>query len=268
MSSFLTQAPVDSFIFLGEKLEQYLNTLLEKPQQDLHSYLNGTYPSVLQTSTSFLEKIQNPFSKRLPLMNPFHVLVLCLAYLVIVFLGIQVMSFFPKFTLKTFSKVHNFFLMTLSFYMGFNILKEAGQQGYSLFGNPVDQSEKGFKVIMFLKKNNRQISFLHLYHHSSIFAVWWLVIFWAPGGEAYFSAAFNSFIHVVMYGYYLFHSFGITQVSFIKKYITMMQMTQFVCMMIQSMVNMYKDFNSIESVGGSSYPFTLSCVLFFYMQTM
>jgi len=38
-------------------------------------------------------------------------------------------------------------------------------------------------MIMVLKKNNRQISFLHVYHHSSIFTIWWLVTFIAPNGE-------------------------------------------------------------------------------------
>ena len=38
-------------------------------------------------------------------------------------------------------------------------------------------------MIMVVKKNNRQISFLHIYHHSSIFVIWWLVTFVAPNGE-------------------------------------------------------------------------------------
>ena len=36
---------------------------------------------------------------------------------------------------------------------------------------------------MVLKKNDRQISFLHIYHHTTIFAIWWLVTYMAPGGE-------------------------------------------------------------------------------------
>lgn len=38
-------------------------------------------------------------------------------------------------------------------------------------------------MIMVVKKNNRQISFLHVYHHCSIFTIWWLVTFVAPNGE-------------------------------------------------------------------------------------
>ena len=45
---------------------------------------------------------------------------------------------------------------------------------------------------MVLKKNNRQITFLHVYHHCSIFVIWWAVVYIAPNGETYFSAALNS----------------------------------------------------------------------------
>jgi len=31
--------------------------------------------------------------------------------------------------------------------------------------------------------NFRQISFLHVYHHASIFFVWWIIVYYAPGGE-------------------------------------------------------------------------------------
>lgn len=88
-------------------------------------------------------------------------------------------------------------------------------------------------IIMLLKRNYRQVSFLHVYHHSSIFLIWWLVTFLAPTGEAWYSAMLNSFIHVIMYGYYFTAAIGWRGVEFVKRYITMMQMTQFVTMMIQ-----------------------------------
>lgn len=87
--------------------------------------------------------------------------------------------------------------------------------------------------IMLLKRNYHQVSFLHVYHHSSIFLIWWLVTFLAPTGEAWYSAMLNSFIHVIMYGYYFAAAIGFRGVDFVKRYITMMQMTQFVTMMIQ-----------------------------------
>jgi hypothetical protein len=97
------------------------------------------------------------------------------------------------------------------------------------------------------------------------------VTYLAPNGEAYYSAALNSFIHVVMYGYYLLSGLGFKQVSFVKKYITMMQMTQFMTMMIQATYDIvkgltfgYKDLQK----GEKPYPLGLSILLWFYMVTM
>lgn len=45
---------------------------------------------------------------------------------------------------------------------------------------------------MVLKKNDRQISFLHLYHHTTIFAIWWGVTYYAPGGDSTFVIFFES----------------------------------------------------------------------------
>jgi hypothetical protein len=36
---------------------------------------------------------------------------------------------------------------------------------------------------MVLKRNVRQITFLHVYHHSSIALIWWIIAYHAPGGE-------------------------------------------------------------------------------------
>lgn len=36
---------------------------------------------------------------------------------------------------------------------------------------------------MILRKKDNQISFLHVYHHSSIFIIWWIVMSYMPGGQ-------------------------------------------------------------------------------------
>jgi hypothetical protein len=64
-------------------------------------------------------------------------------------------------------------------------------------------------VIMVLRKNNHQITFLHVYHHCSIFVIWWLVTYIAPNGESYFSAALNSGMrYVFKYGCSAFSMLG------------------------------------------------------------
>ena len=39
------------------------------------------------------------------------------------------------------------------------------------------------QVIMIMKRSMRQISVLHVYHHSSISLIWWAIVHHAPGGE-------------------------------------------------------------------------------------
>ncbi|KXS11281.1 hypothetical protein M427DRAFT_138369 [Gonapodya prolifera JEL478] len=241
-------------------------------------------------------------SDRLPLMNPFHVILIISLYLVIVISGkrIGANSSVPKLEVKQFALIHNLLMVALSAYMCLSILanaffsKSSTGYRYGLWANPPDETESGWSMakviwvfyfskilefndtfIMIAKKNFRQVSFLHVYHHGSIFAVWWLVTFTAPTGEAYFSAALNSFIHVVMYGYYFCSAIGIKQVSFIKKYITMMQMTQFCLMMCQATYDIVHSFVIVPSLPApqppftsNSYPVYLSSILFFYMISM
>ena len=119
--------------------------------------------------------------------------------------------------------------------------------------------------------NFRQISFLHVYYHSSIFAIWWLTVFMAPTGEPYFSATLNSLIHVVMYGYYLASSAGVATplVRAVKPFITMGQMTQFCCMMFQATFNIIAYFFfTAEQDKANKYPISLNIVLWVYMWTM
>ena len=68
------------------------------------------------------------------------------------------------------------------------------------------------------------MSFLHLYHHSTMFPLWWIATRWCAGGQAYFSAMLNSFVHVVMYFYYFITTFDRYKHVWWKKYVTHMQL--------------------------------------------
>lgn len=60
-----------------------------------------------------------------------------------------------------------------------------------------------------------------------------IVALFAPGGEAYFSVALNSFIHMVMYTYYLVTSQGVMVPKHLTIWITRMQLIQFCLMFAQ-----------------------------------
>jgi len=89
-------------------------------------------------------------------------------------------------------------------------------------------------------KNTRQLTFLHIYHHSSIILLWQYAIYTGnANGTVAFSAMINGFIHVIMYAHYLITSLGI-QNPF-KFLITKMQMTQFVLLITHSVMAIQND---------------------------
>ncbi|XP_026032706.1 elongation of very long chain fatty acids protein 4-like [Astatotilapia calliptera] len=84
-------------------------------------------------------------------------------------------------------------------------------------------------VFFILRKKFNQVTFLHVYHHCSMFTLWWIGIKWVAGGQSFFGAHMNAMIHVLMYLYYGLASCGpkIQKYLWWKKYLTIIQMIQF-----------------------------------------
>lgn len=153
-------------------------------------------------------------------------------------------------------------------------------------------------LFIILGKKWNQLTFLHLYHHSSICYVCWMGVnigkykkrenfhsdFWFPSfrflfsesgksseisvcceltfrfylfnfslfpfagfdGDAYLTVLLNSFVHVIMYFYYLITSVGIS--VWWKPLLTYIQITQFIVMITQSLAHLYvlSDDRSVE----------------------
>lgn len=93
-------------------------------------------------------------------------------------------------------------------------------------------------VWMVLRKKNDQVSFLHCYHHILLIWSWFFVCKVESGGDCYFGACVNSFIHVIMYGYYTIALLKIECPW--KKYITNCQMAQFCLCFLHSCYVVYK----------------------------
>ena len=51
-------------------------------------------------------------------------------------------------------------------------------------------------VLMVVRKKNNQITFLHVFHHASMFNIWWWVMTFIPAGSSKF--AIISGLYVVM----------------------------------------------------------------------
>jgi elongation of very long chain fatty acids protein 4 len=84
-------------------------------------------------------------------------------------------------------------------------------------------------LFFILRKKDRQLTFLHKYHHSSMFIVWWTAVRFVPGGSAITPVVFNSFVHVLMYTYYGLSALGPRIQKFLwwKRYLTIIQLIQF-----------------------------------------
>lgn len=186
----------------------------------------------------------------------------------------------PSAPFRAFMILHNAFLSALSLYMCLTCIKEAIANNYSLWGNPYSPTEVGMAnviwlfyvskmyeffdtFIMIAKGSYRQVSVLHVYHHGSIAAIWWAITYHAPGGDAYFSAAMNSWVHVVMYFYYLCSSLvgkdSRKKYLWWGKYLTQMQMLQFSLNLFQATYDMVTD---------GPYPRWIITFLFWYMVSL
>uniref|UniRef100_A0AAG5DN90 Elongation of very long chain fatty acids protein n=1 Tax=Anopheles atroparvus TaxID=41427 RepID=A0AAG5DN90_ANOAO len=89
-----------------------------------------------------------------------------------------------------------------------------------------------------LRKKDNQPSFLHVYHHSTMFSFWWIGVKWVPSGSTFLPAMFNSFTHVLMYTYYILATIGPHMNKHIwwKKYVTILQLIQFTVFMILGII--------------------------------
>lgn len=214
--------------------------------------------------------------------DPIPVLQILLAYLLIVTIGRRVMSYLPAVPVPvSFLFAYNFFLVILSAYMVEEIISGVLEAKYDLICAKYDRSRSSGEmrvvnalwwyffskaielldtVLMVLRKKNVQITFLHVFHHSSMLVIWWIVISWIPSGQAYFGAALNSLVHIFMYSYYALSVIpSLKDKLWWKKYITTIQLVQFVITFTHTSLGLYKT---------CDFPLWGQLLLFFYMIIM
>eukprot|EP00744_Colponema_vietnamica_P007490 GILI01010776.1.p1 GENE.GILI01010776.1~~GILI01010776.1.p1 ORF type:complete len:364 (-),score=61.83 GILI01010776.1:150-1169(-) len=202
----------------------------------------------------------HPLSAGMPLTDPIDVMFCIVAYFVSLAFFFLVGRVTGKLQMRYFGILHNTFLAVLSLYMGVGFLWDLiALHGYSLWNNYLDTShpiaigvrniswvftvsklpEYVDTYIMILKQNYRQVSFLHLYHHCSIYIVCYMFFVYCPGSDGVWAGMVNSLIHVVMYIYYLLNL--IFRTGPVKEFvqrnkfiITRCQITQFVLNFVQT----------------------------------
>ncbi|XP_028173629.1 elongation of very long chain fatty acids protein 7-like, partial [Ostrinia furnacalis] len=81
-------------------------------------------------------------------------------------------------------------------------------------------------VFFVIRKKERQITFLHLYHHTVMPMISWGATKYYPGGHGTLIGVINSFVHIIMYTYYMLAAMGPQYQKFLfwKRHITTLQM--------------------------------------------
>nr|XP_033330079.1 elongation of very long chain fatty acids protein 4-like [Megalopta genalis] len=215
-------------------------------------------------------------TKDLPFMvSPIIIPSTLLAYLVIVLhLAPDYMKNREPYSLKTFIRYYNVFQVFINAYIIMqlfsaglfsNLKNFCFDEDYSFDPDSLKISYTCWLGLMIkivdlvetvtfvLRKKNNQVTFLHLYHHVSTVLVVWMFTKYMATHMIAVPLAVNCAVHVVMYTYYFFSSFGDKSpkiLKTIKPLITIMQMVQFVYMIIHALVPFVQDCNvsSIPSI--------------------
>ncbi|CRK86858.1 CLUMA_CG000683, isoform A [Clunio marinus] len=180
--------------------------------------------------------------------------------------------------------VYNFLQVLVSVYLFTEGMNGGWLRHYSWRCQPVDTSTTTFgmreargcyvyfiakltelldTVFFVLRKKDNQVSFLHLYHHTVMPMISWGCTKYFPGGHGTFIGVINSFVHIVMYFYYMLAAMGPEFQKYLwwKHWITNLQMIQFGMAFLHSAQLLYTD---------CGYPrwsvcFTMPNAIFFYM---
>lgn len=204
------------------------------------------------------------------------VLIVCL-YLLMIFIGPMIMKNREPIDVYSVQFVYNPVQVMLCSYMCIESILQAYRGGYSFLVpcNPYSASEPIMAnvlwlfyiskvldfldtAIIILKKKDVQLSFLHTYHHSTIFLMYWVNLNVGFDGDIYLTIILNGFIHAIMYTYY-FVTLHTKQVWW-KKYMTSMQLIQFLLMNAQAIYLLYSEC--------TSFPPRVTMIYLVYIQSL
>ncbi len=127
-------------------------------------------------------------------------------------------------------------------------------------------------IFIILGKKWRQLSFLHVYHHITIFLFYWLNANVFYDGDIYLTIALNGFIHTVMYTYYFIcmhtkdPATGKSLPIWWKSYLTLLQMIQFITMMSQGSYLLINGCSELSTPVTATYVVYILSLFFLFAQ--
>ncbi|XP_065157024.1 very long chain fatty acid elongase 2-like [Atheta coriaria] len=183
-----------------------------------------------------------------PLMgSPFPIIIIMSAYWYMIKNGEKWMANRPAYNIKFFIQTYNILQVLVCGFLGIRALHIILQRDLVCITHFTD-SEYDLKVIFYtwlyylikisdlldtvffvLRKKFTQISTLHVYHHTLMVSVGWIINKYYPAGELVWLGLLNSIVHVFMYFYYFCAVMFDGKINiWWKKYITQAQILQFI----------------------------------------
>ena len=183
------------------------------------------------------------------LNSPVPTVLICLTYVYLVKIwGPNYMKTRKPLNLNRFLIWYNALQVVLSAYLFVQILRGGWWGDYSFRCQPVDYSNNPKALLMLhatyfyylskftefidtfcfvAKKKDKHVSMLHVVHHGTMPLCGWIMTRFTPGGHSTFGGLLNSFVHVVMYFYYMLAAMGPKYQRYIwwKQHLTTLQVT-------------------------------------------
>jgi len=184
---------------------------------------------------------------------------LCLGYVILVkYFGPWYMRDRPAMQFKKILVAYNAFQVVFSAWQFYEFGMGGWFGSYNLRCQPVDRTDNEqanrmvrvlwwyyiskisefFDTIFFVfRKKSEHVSFLQVFHHGVMPLNAWAAAKFAPTGHCTLIGFTNTFIHTLMYFYYMMAAMGPQYQKFLwwKKYLTHFQMIQFVIVFVHSM---------------------------------
>ncbi|XP_053602710.1 very long chain fatty acid elongase AAEL008004-like [Plodia interpunctella] len=209
--------------------------------------------SIYEWYTDLMDNKSDPRVKGWAMMSsPFPTLVICISYAYFSkVLGPKIMENRKPFQMRGVLIVYNLAQTLFSSWIFYEYMMSGWWGHYNFTCQPVDYSRSPLAmrmvnvcwwyyfskftefldtVFFIMRKKNDQVSTLHVIHHGIMPMSVWVGAKFAPGGHSTFFALLNSFVHIVMYFYYMVSAMGPKYQKYIwwKKHLTAFQIMQFI----------------------------------------
>lgn len=228
--------------------------------------------NIIDSYHDLMDKQSDPRVNDWTMMSsPFPTLFICLFYAYFSkVLGPKLMENRKPFDLRNVLVIYNMAQTIFSTWIFYEYMMSGWGGQYSFRCQPVDYSNSPmalrmartcwwyyfskftefFDTLFFiLRKKNEHVSTLHVIHHGCMPMSVWMGMKFAPGGHSTFFALLNTFVHIIMYFYYMVAALGPRFQKYIwwKKYLTSFQMIQFVAIFIHQFQLLFIDCNYPKS---------------------